>query len=187
MLCVFPATHCSFLGLGFPLSEMSSWSCYFQGPYRLTKAAQPRSLFSLEHSSQRVFPQGKCFRGETVSGMCSLWVTLGQFGGQELSETGKAKRKEESRQVGSGNPLLALFEAWEGPRCKELGSEPLTKATGAQGWLDLFGVFVYPAQPRNRLRGTTVELELGSIPRLSGNECRVKMSERPSSMHCVLS
>lgn len=46
-----------------------------------------------------------------MSGMCSPWVTLGQFGGQELSETGKAKRKEESRQVGSGNPLLALSEA----------------------------------------------------------------------------
>lgn len=45
-----------------------------------------------------------------MSGMCSLWVILGQFGGQELSKTGKAQRKEESCQIGSGNPLLAPFE-----------------------------------------------------------------------------
>ena len=104
-----------------------------------------------------------------MSGMCSLWVTLGQLGGQELSKTGKAKRKEESCQVCSGIPCSLGLKREKDPCVGSVGSgalSPFQKLAEAQGGLDLLKVFIYPAQPQQPTRLGHSGIRAGMHPKI---------------------
>lgn len=60
-------------------------------------------FYSLKAFFEESFPTRK---GENMSGMCSPWLSLGQFAAQEIVKDGKRKGKEESSPVCSGNSLL---------------------------------------------------------------------------------
>lgn len=80
-----------------------------------------------------------------MSGMCSLWfcqVSL-EYRNWRRREGEEEGRVMPSREWESPAPL----EAGKGPLCRELGSEPLTEATEAQRWLDLFRVLTGPVRP----------------------------------------
>lgn len=46
----------------------------------------------LKYSLRRVFPWGKCFREENMSGIYSLWFSLGPLWAQEIIKAGRGKK-----------------------------------------------------------------------------------------------
>lgn len=73
VLCVFLGNPLQFSGSR--LSAFGNEQLAELFPRSLSADACSSALFFsllLRHSLQRVFPQGKCFRGENMSGMCSL-------------------------------------------------------------------------------------------------------------------
>lgn len=99
-----------------------------------------RAFFAESFPTRKVLRRGKYVR------YVFPVVMSGQFGVQELErrEGEEEGRVMPSREWESPAPL----EAGKGPLCRELGSEPLTEATEAQRWLDLFRVLTGPVRPQ---------------------------------------
>lgn len=95
---------CVFLGRPLPfsgsqLSTFSNEQLEELFPKFLSAEECSSALFFsvlLRPSLKRVFPQGKCFKGENMSGMCYPWLPLGQFRAKEIVKDGKGG-EEESR------------------------------------------------------------------------------------------